>query len=79
MHPLARYLDNSAFVEGWGIYSESTLASEMGLYASDATWLRELEDRVYGTSSASVALSVCLPLPLVGSEFGRPPGVDAGA
>ena len=46
VHPLTRYLGNSAFVEGWGIYAES-LAREMGLYASDATWLRELEDHLY--------------------------------
>lgn len=46
VHPLTRYLGNSAFVEGWGIYSES-LAHEMGLYGSDASWLRDLEDHVY--------------------------------
>ncbi len=45
-HPLTRYLDNSGFVEGWGIYAE-TLAGEMGLYGSDATWLKELEDHLY--------------------------------
>jgi uncharacterized protein (DUF885 family) len=46
VHPLTRYLGNSAFVEGWGIYAE-TLAGEMGLYAADATWLKELEDHLY--------------------------------
>jgi uncharacterized protein (DUF885 family) len=46
VHPLTRYLGNSAFVEGWGIYSES-LAHEMGLYGSEAAWLRDLEDHVY--------------------------------
>jgi uncharacterized protein (DUF885 family) len=50
VHPLTRYLDNSAFVEGWGIYSE-TLAHEMGLYASDAAWLRDLEDHVYTSAT----------------------------
>jgi uncharacterized protein (DUF885 family) len=45
-HPLTRYLDNAAFIEGWGIYAE-TLAGEMGLYASDAPWLKELEDHLY--------------------------------
>ena len=50
VHPLTRYLDNSAFVEGWGIYSEG-LAHEMGLYASDATWLRALEDHVYTSAT----------------------------
>ena len=46
VHPLTRYLGNSAFTEGWGIYSEA-LAHEMGLYGSDATWLKDLEDHVY--------------------------------
>jgi uncharacterized protein (DUF885 family) len=46
VHPLTRYLGNSAFIEGWGIYAE-TLAGEMGLYAADATWLKELEDHLY--------------------------------
>jgi len=50
VHPLTRYLGNSAFVEGWGIYSE-TLAHEMGLYASDAAWLRDLEDHVYTSAT----------------------------
>ncbi|HYL21299.1 MAG TPA: DUF885 domain-containing protein [Gemmatimonadales bacterium] len=50
VHPLTRYLSNSAFVEGWGIYAE-TMAREMGLYPSDATWLRELEDHVYVAST----------------------------
>lgn len=31
VHPIARYLDNSGFSEGWGLYSER-LADELGLY-----------------------------------------------
>jgi uncharacterized protein (DUF885 family) len=33
-HPIARYLGNSGFSEGWGLYSER-LADEMGLFSSD--------------------------------------------
>ncbi len=33
-HPVARYLFNSGFSEGWGLYSER-LADEMGLYTTD--------------------------------------------
>jgi len=47
VHPLTRYLGNSAFIEGWGIYAER-LADEMGLYASDAERLTDLEGMVYG-------------------------------
>jgi uncharacterized protein (DUF885 family) len=47
VHPLTRYLGNSAFSEGWGIYSER-LADEMGLYGSDADRLNDLEGMVYG-------------------------------
>lgn len=34
VHPVTRYLGNSAFSEGWGLYSER-LADEMGLFSSD--------------------------------------------
>ena len=34
VHPVTRYLGNSGFSEGWGLYSER-LADEMGLYSSD--------------------------------------------
>jgi uncharacterized protein (DUF885 family) len=47
VHPLTRYLGNSAFSEGWGIYAER-VADEMGLYASDAERLNDLEGMVYG-------------------------------
>ncbi|HEU4587829.1 MAG TPA: DUF885 domain-containing protein [Gemmatimonadales bacterium] len=47
VHPVTRYLGNSAFSEGWGIYSER-LADEMGLYGSDADRLNDLEGMVYG-------------------------------
>jgi uncharacterized protein (DUF885 family) len=46
VHPLNRYLGNSAFVEGWAIYSE-TVADDLGLFSSDLTRLRWLEDKVY--------------------------------
>jgi uncharacterized protein (DUF885 family) len=45
-HPLNRELGNSAFVEGWAIYAE-TVADELGLFSSDASRLRWLEDKVY--------------------------------
>jgi uncharacterized protein (DUF885 family) len=46
VHPLNRYLGNSAFVEGWAIYAE-TVADELGLFSSDLSRLRWLEDKVY--------------------------------
>jgi uncharacterized protein (DUF885 family) len=46
VHPITRYLFNSAFSEGWGIYSER-VADEMGLYASDADRLKDLEGMIY--------------------------------
>ncbi len=46
VHPLNRYLGNSAFVEGWAIYAE-TVADGLGLFSSDASRLRWLEDKVY--------------------------------
>jgi len=45
-HPLNRELGNSAFIEGWAIYAE-TVADELGLFSSDASRLRWLEDKVY--------------------------------
>ena len=53
VHPLNRYLGNSAFIEGWAIYSE-IVADELGLFSSDANRLRWLEDKVY--EGASVAM-----------------------
>jgi uncharacterized protein (DUF885 family) len=46
-HPVARYLFNSAFSEGWAIYAER-VADEMGLYASEADRLKDLEGIIYG-------------------------------
>ena len=43
-HPLARYLDNSGFSEGWGLYSER-LADEMGLYGSELDRMGMLGDQ----------------------------------
>jgi uncharacterized protein (DUF885 family) len=53
VHPLNRYLGNSAFIEGWAIYAE-TVADGLGLFSSDASRLRWLEDKVY--EGASVAM-----------------------
>lgn len=53
VHPLNRYLGNSAFIEGWAIYAE-TVADALGLFSSDASRLRWLEDKVY--EGASVAM-----------------------
>ena len=46
VHPLNRYLSNSAYTEGWAIYSE-IVADNLGLFSSEATRLRWLEDKVY--------------------------------
>ncbi len=43
-HPLTRYLDNSGYSEGWGLYSER-LADEMGLYSSDLARMGMLGDQ----------------------------------
>jgi uncharacterized protein (DUF885 family) len=50
VHPVTRLLSNSAFTEGWGIYSER-LADEMGLYTSDAERLTDLEGMIYAFST----------------------------
>ena len=49
-HPLNRELGNSAFVEGWAIYAE-TVADELGMFSTDASRLRWLEDKVYDGST----------------------------
>jgi uncharacterized protein (DUF885 family) len=43
-HPLARYLDNSGYSEGWGLYAER-LADEMGLYSSELDRMGMLGDQ----------------------------------
>jgi len=46
VHPLNRYLGNSAFIEGWAIYAE-IVADNLGLFSNDLSRLRWLEDKVY--------------------------------
>jgi uncharacterized protein (DUF885 family) len=44
VHPLARYLYNSGYTEGWGLYSER-LADELGLYAGPLDKIGMLSDQ----------------------------------
>ena len=44
VHPIARYLYNSGYSEGWGLYSER-LADQMGLYSSDLDRIGMLSDQ----------------------------------
>jgi len=44
VHPLARYLYNSGFGEGWGLYAER-LADELGLYAGPLDRIGMLSDQ----------------------------------
>ena len=44
VHPLARYLYNSGYGEGWGLYSER-LADELGLYAGPLDRIGMLSDQ----------------------------------
>ena len=44
VHPLARYLYNSGYGEGWGLYSER-LADELGLYAGSLDKIGMLSDQ----------------------------------
>ncbi len=46
VHPLARYLGSSGFMEGWALYAES-LADEMGLYTGDLDRLGMLSERAW--------------------------------
>jgi len=46
IHPLGRYLGNSGFTEGWGLYAER-LADEMGLYSSDLDRLGMLSSQAF--------------------------------
>jgi len=44
VHPIARYLGNAGYNEGWALYAER-LADEMGLYSSDLDRLGMLSDQ----------------------------------
>jgi len=44
VHPLARYLWNSGYAEGWGLYSER-LADELGLYSGPLDRMGMLSDQ----------------------------------
>jgi uncharacterized protein (DUF885 family) len=43
-HPIARYLRNAGYTEGWALYAER-LADEMGLYSSDLDRMGMLSDQ----------------------------------
>jgi uncharacterized protein (DUF885 family) len=45
-HPIGRYIGNSGFSEGWGLYAER-LADEMGLYSSDLDRLGMLSSQAF--------------------------------
>jgi uncharacterized protein (DUF885 family) len=48
-HPVGRYLFNSGFTEGWGLYAER-LADEMKLYSSDLDRLGMLSSQAFRAS-----------------------------
>jgi uncharacterized protein (DUF885 family) len=48
-HPISRYLFNSGFTEGWGLYAER-LADEMQLYSSDLDRLGMLSSQAFRAS-----------------------------
>jgi uncharacterized protein (DUF885 family) len=45
-HPIGRYINNSGFAEGWGLYAEQ-LADEMKLYSSDLDRLGMLSSQAF--------------------------------
>ena len=45
-HPLARYLSNSGYAEGWALYAER-LADEMGLFSSDVDRMGMLSEQAF--------------------------------
>jgi uncharacterized protein (DUF885 family) len=49
IHPIGRYIINSGFVEGWGLYAER-LADEMKLYSSDLDRLGMLSSQTFRAS-----------------------------
>jgi uncharacterized protein (DUF885 family) len=49
IHPIGRYIGNSGYLEGWGLYSER-LADEMGLYSSDLDRLGMLSEQAWRAS-----------------------------
>jgi uncharacterized protein (DUF885 family) len=49
IHPIGRYISNSGYTEGWGLYSER-LADEMRLYSSDLDRLGMLSEQAWRAS-----------------------------
>jgi uncharacterized protein (DUF885 family) len=49
IHPIGRYIFNSGFAEGWGLYAER-LADEMKLYSSDLDRLGMLSSQAFRAS-----------------------------
>jgi uncharacterized protein (DUF885 family) len=49
IHPIGRYIFNSGFAEGWGLYAER-LADEMKLYSSDLDRLGMLSSQTFRAS-----------------------------
>jgi uncharacterized protein (DUF885 family) len=49
IHPIGRYIINSGFAEGWGLYAER-LADEMKLYSSDLDRLGMLSSQAFRAS-----------------------------
>lgn len=45
-HPIGRYLGNSGYTEGWGLYAER-LASEIGLYSADIDRIGMLSSQAF--------------------------------
>lgn len=46
LHPVARYLGSTGFIEGWGLYAEG-VADELGLYSTDVDRMGWLASRAF--------------------------------